>query len=77
MLFVRSVFTCIVFPLQGDVMLAHYMLAHAVAPNLTENTRHAVYFRTFHRDHPQWQFRHESMKKKFLEFEGLHPLLKN
>jgi hypothetical protein len=35
----------------GDIVLAHYALAHAVAPNLGPHVRYAVFFRLFHQDH--------------------------
>lgn len=62
-------------PQAGDVMFAHYQLAHTVAPNLSPNTRHAVYFRLFHKDHPHFKFRHESMTDVWLEYEKMWPLL--
>lgn len=60
---------------EGDVMLAHYQLAHTVAPNLSAQTRHACYFRLSHKEHAPWTFRHESMKDIWLEFPGLWPLV--
>jgi hypothetical protein len=41
-------------PLQGragDVVLAHYALAHGVTPNVGPHVRYAVFFRLFHADH--------------------------
>ena len=35
----------------GDLVFAHYQLAHAPAPNFSGSVRYAVYFR-FHHDHP-------------------------
>jgi Phytanoyl-CoA dioxygenase (PhyH) len=35
----------------GDVVLAHYELGHAAAPNLGSNVRYAIFFRLYHRDH--------------------------
>jgi Phytanoyl-CoA dioxygenase (PhyH) len=35
----------------GDVVLAHYALAHAAAPNLGPHVRYAVFFRLYHQDH--------------------------
>jgi ectoine hydroxylase-related dioxygenase (phytanoyl-CoA dioxygenase family) len=37
----------------GDVVLAHYALAHAAAPNLGPHVRYAVFFRLYHADHDQ------------------------
>jgi len=35
---------------KGDAILCHYQLAHAVAPNLSNNTRKAIYFRVSHKN---------------------------
>jgi hypothetical protein len=35
----------------GDLLLAHYQLGHAAAPNLSPHVRYAVFFRLYHRDH--------------------------
>jgi len=35
----------------GDLILAHYQLGHAAAPNLSARVRYAVFFRLYHRDH--------------------------
>ena len=40
----------------GDVVLAHYLLAHSVAPNISPNIRYAVFFRVHHRDHSRENF---------------------
>ncbi|HUJ66967.1 MAG TPA: phytanoyl-CoA dioxygenase family protein [Acidimicrobiales bacterium] len=34
----------------GDVVLAHYQLAHSVAQNLSPHIRYAIYYRLAHRD---------------------------
>lgn len=34
----------------GDIVLAHYQLAHSVAQNVSPHIRYAVYFRLAHRD---------------------------
>src|SRR4029078_7199789 len=53
----------------GDVILAHYLLAHAVAPNVSPPPRYAVFFRVTHVDHePQ---RWESMTDAWLQWDGL------
>ena len=35
----------------GDALLAHYQLAHGIAPNLGPHIRYAAFFRLFHRRH--------------------------
>ena len=35
----------------GDVLLAHYQLAHGAAPNVGPHVRYAVFFRLFHQAH--------------------------
>jgi hypothetical protein len=35
----------------GDVVLAHYALAHAAGANLSPHVRYAVFFRLYHADH--------------------------
>jgi hypothetical protein len=35
----------------GDVVLAHYALAHAAAANLSPHIRYAVFFRLYHTEH--------------------------
>lgn len=37
----------------GDIILAHYQLAHGVTPNTSPHTRYAIYFRLHHVDHAQ------------------------
>jgi len=37
----------------GDLVLAHYELGHAGAPNLSPSIRYAVFFRLYHREHDQ------------------------
>jgi ectoine hydroxylase-related dioxygenase (phytanoyl-CoA dioxygenase family) len=37
----------------GDMIFAHYQLAHAVAPNLSHAIRYAVYIRKHHADRPK------------------------
>mmetsp|Transcript_19739 Transcript_19739/g.39107 ORF Transcript_19739/g.39107 Transcript_19739/m.39107 type:complete len:241 (-) Transcript_19739:80-802(-) len=61
---------------RGDIMFAHYQLAHTVAPNWSANTRQAVYFRLFHKDHSPMGFRHESMSDIWLEYEHMWALLR-
>jgi ectoine hydroxylase-related dioxygenase (phytanoyl-CoA dioxygenase family) len=35
----------------GDLLLAHYELGHAAAPNLSPRVRYAIFFRLYHREH--------------------------
>jgi Phytanoyl-CoA dioxygenase (PhyH) len=37
----------------GDAVLAHYALAHGIAPNLGPHVRYAVFFRLYHTTHDQ------------------------
>jgi len=53
----------------GDVILAHYLLAHGVAPNTSPHTRYAVFFRVFHAMHDQQRW--ESMTDAWLQWEGM------
>jgi hypothetical protein len=53
----------------GDVVLAHYALAHGVAPNLGPSVRYAVFFRLFHRDHEGAGIR--PLEDLWLEWEGM------
>jgi hypothetical protein len=53
----------------GDVVLAHYALAHAVAPNLGATVRYAVFFRLFHQDHERAGTR--PLEDLWLEWEGM------
>ncbi len=58
----------------GDVILCHYQLAHAVAPNFSPHIRYAVFFRLFHvaKEAHKW----ESMTDIWLEWEGMRELVK-
>ena len=38
----------------GDVVLAHYMLAHSAGVNRSPYPRHMVFFRLKHRLHKSW-----------------------
>jgi ectoine hydroxylase-related dioxygenase (phytanoyl-CoA dioxygenase family) len=53
----------------GDVVLAHYALAHGVAPNLGPHVRYAVFFRLFHQDHERAGTR--PLEDLWLEWEGM------
>jgi ectoine hydroxylase-related dioxygenase (phytanoyl-CoA dioxygenase family) len=53
----------------GDVVLAHYCLAHGVTPNLGPDVRYAVYFRLFHQDHEAYGLR--TLTDPWGEWEGM------
>ncbi len=60
----------------GDIVLAHYALAHAIAPNCSPNVRYCVYFRLHHAAHPIDTPRPEALANIWLEFEGVHEIVK-
>jgi hypothetical protein len=53
----------------GDALLAHYALAHGIAPNLGPDVRYAVFFRLFHAAHEA--FGDRPLTDLWLEWEGL------
>jgi hypothetical protein len=53
----------------GDAILAHYQLAHGIAPNLGPHIRYAVFFRLFHLDHATLGTR--PLLEPWLEWEGV------
>lgn len=53
----------------GDIVLAHYLLAHSVAPNVSPHVRYAVFFRLTHVDHARQKW--ESMVDPWLQWEGI------
>jgi Phytanoyl-CoA dioxygenase (PhyH) len=53
----------------GDVILAHYALAHAASVNLGPHVRYAVFFRLYHPDHEQAGTR--PLTELWSEWEGL------
>ncbi len=53
----------------GDVVLAHYLLAHTAAANLSPFIRYAVFFRLTHVDHDRQRW--ASMTDPWLQWEGL------
>lgn len=57
----------------GDVVFAHYLLAHGIAPNASPNIRYAIFFRVFNRRHSG--YRPEAVKDMWLDWDGLHGLL--
>lgn len=58
----------------GDVLLAHYQTAHAVAPNLSSHVRYAVYFRLIHSARPRWSYSKQCMVHIWTEYAGLKDL---
>ena len=56
----------------GDVILAHYQVAHTAVTNVSPHTRYAVFFRLRHVGHPS--FRPEAMTDIWLDWEGLRDL---
>jgi hypothetical protein len=53
----------------GDLVLAHYLLAHSVAPHVGAHVRYAVFFRVYstaHHEHP-WR----TMTDPWLDWPGL------
>jgi Phytanoyl-CoA dioxygenase (PhyH) len=53
----------------GDALLAHYLLAHGMAPNLGPHIRYAAFFRLFHADHHTFGTR--PLLDPWLEWAGL------
>jgi len=59
----------------GDVILAHFQLAHSIAPNTSPQIRYAIYFRLHAKTHPPGTYRPEAMRNVWLDYEGLKPLV--
>ena len=53
----------------GDVVLAHYALAHAAGPNLGPHVRYAVFFRLHHADHDPAGIR--SLTRLWSDWDGM------
>ena len=53
----------------GDALLAHYALAHGIAPNLGPDVRYAVFFRLFHAAHESLGTR--PLTDLWLEWDGV------
>jgi ectoine hydroxylase-related dioxygenase (phytanoyl-CoA dioxygenase family) len=56
----------------GDIVLAHYLLSHGTAQNLSHDIRYMVFFRLTHIGHDQEQWR--SLEELWLHWPGLHDL---
>lgn len=57
----------------GDVMLVHYQLAHAAAPNVSPYPRYAIYFRLKHQAHDNHN--KETLTDIWLDWEGMQDLV--
>ena len=53
----------------GDIVIAHYLLGHSVASNVSANIRYAIFFRLQHTLHDEQKW--ESMTDAWLEWEGI------
>lgn len=53
----------------STLVLAHYLLAHAAAPNVSPHVRYALFFRLTHVEHDARKW--ESMTDAWLEYEGV------
>ncbi|MCB0061925.1 MAG: phytanoyl-CoA dioxygenase family protein [Caldilineaceae bacterium] len=56
----------------GDIILAHYQLAHGVTPNTSPHPRYAIYFRLHHVEHEQNG--HDTMVDIWREWDGVQAL---
>lgn len=56
------------------MILAHYQLAHTIAPNISPHVRYCVYFRITHARREGKSFSPEAMMDVWLEYEGLSDL---
>lgn len=57
----------------GDVVIAHYLTGHGIAPNASSDIRYACFFRVRHARHHG--YRPEAVRDMWLDWDGLHPLL--
>jgi hypothetical protein len=57
----------------GDLVLAHYLLAHSVAANVSPNVRYTLFFRVTHADHKQ--LGNECMTDPWAEWAGMREAL--
>lgn len=55
----------------GDVVLAHYQLAHCIAPNISHNIRYAIYFRMNSENHQPQTYRPETLTNIWLDYKGM------
>jgi len=57
----------------GDILIAHYLLGHTVAPNSSPDVRYKIYFRVQSKHLKQHQLK--SMTEPWLDWPGITPLL--
>jgi len=60
---------------EGDIVLAHYQLAHNIAPNCSPDIRYMVYFRLHHRAHMPQSCRPETLTNVWLDYAGVQKVL--
>eukprot|EP00698_Gefionella_okellyi_P018175 TRINITY_DN5422_c0_g1_i2.p1 TRINITY_DN5422_c0_g1~~TRINITY_DN5422_c0_g1_i2.p1 ORF type:complete len:303 (+),score=31.37 TRINITY_DN5422_c0_g1_i2:65-973(+) len=62
----------------GDVVMAHYQLAHSIAPNLSPDIRYVVYFRLYSKLHqPQHKYRPSSILDIWQDWPAMQPLIQS
>lgn len=59
----------------GDIVLAHYQTAHAIAPNTSPNIRYASYFRMHHRSHAVEGSKPSCLTNIWEDYDGLHEVV--
>jgi hypothetical protein len=57
----------------GDLVLAHYQLAHAAVQNVSPHPRYAIFFRLTHVDHESQRW--ETMTDIWREWEGMRDIV--
>jgi hypothetical protein len=55
----------------GDLVLAHYQLAHSIAPNTSPHIRYVVYYRVHARAHKPDTYRPEAMRDIWVDWAGM------
>eukprot|EP00048_Salpingoeca_helianthica_P006554 m.100024 g.100024 ORF g.100024 m.100024 type:complete len:620 (+) comp14047_c0_seq8:66-1925(+) len=58
----------------GDLVIAHYQLAHAIAPNSSPNIRYVIYFRVRPASCPRGYHR-EAMTNIWIDWPAMHPFI--
>mmetsp|Transcript_10353 Transcript_10353/g.17362 ORF Transcript_10353/g.17362 Transcript_10353/m.17362 type:complete len:474 (-) Transcript_10353:32-1453(-) len=59
----------------GDVIIAHYQLAHNIAPNVSPDIRYCIYFRVTHSRRKEKTYAPDAMTNIWLEYEGIRRVL--
>ena len=59
----------------GDLVLAHYQIAHSIAPNSSPHIRYVVYFRVHAKSHPPNTFHASAMTDIWQDWAGMRPLV--